>query len=161
MTRLSTCKGCGKKITKEEKYTHSNKSYCKECYDKIIKQHNEYKSLIDSICLYFKIDKPTGLILKQVKDYVNNLGYSYGGIKYTLYYITAILQQDLDLQYGIGLVKFKYSEAEDYYSNQISIQNSVKNIELKPPKVIKVPNKENKRKPIVFDLDEICEESEE
>ena len=33
--RLSTCKGCGKKLQPEEKYIHASKTYCEECYKKI------------------------------------------------------------------------------------------------------------------------------
>ena len=35
MARLSTCKGCGKKLQPEEKYTHASKTYCEECFKKI------------------------------------------------------------------------------------------------------------------------------
>ena len=71
MGRLSTCKQCGKKLTKEEKYTYSNKTYCIDCYNLKLQEHEDYLNLVSGICKYFNIDKPTGLILKQLKDYKN------------------------------------------------------------------------------------------
>ena len=50
MARLSTCKGCGKKLQPEEKYSHASKTYCKECYEKILRDSDEYKQLIEFIC---------------------------------------------------------------------------------------------------------------
>ena len=38
MPKLSTCKLCGTKLKKEEKYTFNNKTYCKNYYDKLIKK---------------------------------------------------------------------------------------------------------------------------
>ena len=46
MPKLSTCKLCGTKLKKEEKYTFNNKTYCKNCYDKLIEESNQYKKLI-------------------------------------------------------------------------------------------------------------------
>lgn len=126
MAKLSTCKNCGKKVTKEEKMTHSNKSYCKECYDEIMHEKEEYKKLIDLICTYFKIEAPTGLILKQVKDYKEQFGYSYGGMTYTLWYIKEIENKNFtEVKYGVALIKYNYEKAKAYFEQQSKIGNSI------------------------------------
>lgn len=125
MPRLSTCKLCEKQITKEEKFIYSNKSYCKTCYDIKIKDHEEYTNLINSICIYFSINKPTGLILKQLKEYKEKFDYTYGGMSYCLWYITEILNKKLDVKYGVAIIKFEYENAKDYFNKQQSIRNSL------------------------------------
>lgn len=157
MARLSTCKLCGCKLTKEEKYTHSNKTYCKSCYDAKIKEFNEYNALVSSICKYFGEDKPTGLILKQIKDYKENFGYTYNGVSYCLWYITDILNRTLEKKYGIALVKYEYENAKMYYNNQEKISNSVQNSNNETKEVmrkVKINNKSIKHK-FLLNLDEV------
>ena len=84
MARLSTCKSCGKKLQPEEKYTHASKTYCKKCYEKIERESIEYKQLIEFICNNYKLDKPTGYILKQIKEFKTEYEYSYAAMTYTL-----------------------------------------------------------------------------
>jgi len=131
LARLSKCKGCEKTISKEEKYVYSNKSYCKECYDKIQIGKQEYDLLLKTICQYFNLDQPTGLIFKQIKEYKEQLGYTYGGITYCLWYIKAIEGKSFsELKYGIALVKYNYEKAKKYFEQQQKIASSVQsNIE--------------------------------
>lgn len=131
MARLSKCKNCGKTLQSNEKYTYSNKTYCSGCYTIKIKERDDYDNLIQWICKYFNQPSPNGMILKQIKDYKETFQYTYGGITYCLWYLTEIKGIKLDIKYGIGLVKFEYENAKDYFLQQQSIQNSVKNIE--PP----------------------------
>lgn len=156
MARLSTCKTCGCKLTKEEKYTYSNKTYCNSCYDIKIRESTEYNILISSICNYFGDNKPTGLILKQLKDYKENFEYTYSGMSYCLWYITEILNRKLDRKYGIALVKYEYENAKAYYNNQEIIRNSINsNQEIKEVrKKIRISNKSIKNK-FLLNLDEV------
>lgn len=157
MARLSTCKLCGCKLMKEDKHTYSNKTYCKKCLDIKIKESNEYNTLISSICNYFGDDKPTGLVLKQIKDYKETFGYTYSGISYCLWYITDILNKTLDKKYGIALVKYEYENAKIYYGNQEKIRNSIEssNKEVKEIiKKVKINNKSIKHK-FLLNLDEV------
>lgn len=126
MGRLSTCKLCGKKITKEEKYIYSNKSYCEKCYNIKLKEREDYEKLINAICSYFNINKPTGLILKQIKDYKEKFDFEYKWISYCLWYVTYILNKKLDIKFGIAIVKYEYENSKQYYEKQLEIRNSVK-----------------------------------
>ena len=100
MARLSTCKGCGKKLQPEEKYIHASKTYCEECYKKIERESTEYKQLIEFICNNYELDKPTGFMLKQIKELKTEYGYSYAAMTYTLWYCKEILNKSLIEKYG-------------------------------------------------------------
>lgn len=142
MARLSICKNCGRKLQPEEKYIHASKTYCEECYQKILQESDEYKQLIEFICLNYEIERPTGLMLKQIKDMKTDFGWSYAAMTYTLWYYKEILGKQLIEKYGVALVKHFYEEASGYYSQQEQIKNQMKNlkdIELKT-KVVKQNN---------------------
>ena len=114
MARLSTCKGCGKKLQPEEKYSHASKTYCKECYEKILRDSDEYKQLIEFICTNYEIERPTGFMLKQIKDMKTEYGWSYAAMTYTLWYCKEVLGKQLIEKYGVALVKHFYEEASNY-----------------------------------------------
>jgi hypothetical protein len=128
MSRLSTCKGCGIKLTKEEKFTHSNKTYCKVCYDKIKQEKENYNDLLKYISECFEIEFPDGLMYKQIKDYKEQFGYNYAGMTYTLWYCREILNKKFDKKYGVALIKYEYNNAKNYFNSQQEIKNSIKNI---------------------------------
>ena len=95
MARLSICKNCGRKLQPEERYIHASKTYCEECYQKILQESDEYKQLIEFICLNYEIQRPTGLMLKQIKDMKTDFGWSYAAMTYTLWYYKEILGKQL------------------------------------------------------------------
>lgn len=137
-----------------DKFTLSGKTYCKTCYDIRKEQAQEYKDLISDICTYFELDRPTGLIVKQVKDYKGELGYTNNGMRYTLWYCTAILNMRLEVKYGIAIVRYRYEEAERYFIQQERIRQSTINndIEVKT-KVVKIKTNRNKPKDTKFLID--------
>jgi len=128
IARLSTCKSCGKKITFEEKRIYSNKTYCESCYNIQLQHRESYNNLISDICIYFNIEQPTGLILKQIKQYKEEFKYSYDAMRYVLWYIKEILNKEFIIQYGIALIKYHYYDAEAYYNQQENIKKSTENI---------------------------------
>lgn len=157
MPRLSKCKDCGKELVKEDKYKYSNKTYCRGCYDKHIYENQMYNQLISNICKYFDIDKPTGLILKQIKEYKDKFDYTYSGIEYSLWYITQILNKSLELKYGIALVKYEYENAKEYFTKQQNIKKSIENNEIKIKDVVKTIKikKKNKFKNFSINIDNL------
>lgn len=145
MARLSTCKSCGRKLQPEEKYIHASKAYCEECYQKILRESDEYKQLIEFICTNYEIEKPTGFMLKQIKDMKIDFGWSYAAMTYTLWYCKEILGKQLIEKYGVALVRHFYEEAREYYSQQEQIKNQmeqIKDVEMKT-KVVKHNNINN------------------
>lgn len=146
-SRMSTCKFCGEKIPTEDKLIYSSKTCCKKCYDIKIENKRQHDELLTGIMQYFNIEKPTGLILKQLKQFADEFGYTYGGMKYTLYYITGVLQRTLELKYGIALVKYEYENAMKYYEDEQKRIASVSKVkeEMANKVISKKPNVTSRR----------------
>ena len=158
--RLSTCKNCGKSLTSEEKYVCSNKSYCIDCYNIKLAEKADYDNLIKMICEYFEIEVPTGMILKQIKNYKSEFGYTDSGIGYTLWYIKNILNGKFIVKYGIYQVKNEYHNAEQYFLSQQKISESA--VEYKEiSKTVKFQSKsKSKEKSFLIDINSLLKEGE-
>lgn len=159
LARLAKCKGCSKELKSDERFIHSNKTYCLNCYNLKIKESEDYDKLILWICKYFNQDKPNGLILKQIKDYKDKFEYTYAGIHYCLWYLTEIKNIKLQIQYGIALVKFEYEKAKDYFLQQQTIQKSVPSV--KPTEIvrnIKMKSKKRLNSKLLINIDELISE---
>ena len=159
MARLAKCKLCGIEIPKDEKLLISNKRYCRSCYDIKIKENEDYTNLKLYICTIFNIDVPSGLVLKQIKQFKEELNYTYAGINYCLWYLTQIKGVKLELKYGIALVKFEYENSKNYYMQQCKIKESVKppqNIEIK--KIIKMKTNRDYKNKFLIDIDDIIKD---
>lgn len=145
MARLSTCKNCGKKLQPEKKYTYASKTYCRECYEKISRDGDEYKQLVEFICNHYEIKRPTGLMLKQIKEMKEGFGWSYAAMTYTLWYCKEVLGIQLIEKYGVSLIKHFYEEAESYYYQQEKMIEHMKKIEMEnveiKTKIIKKTNR--------------------
>lgn len=156
MAKLSTCKLCGIKLNKEDKYTYSNKTYCKTCYEVKLQEKRDYDNLINVILKYFNLSVPNGLILKQIKDYKESFNFTYGGINYCLWYITQIKGVKLDIKYGIAMVKFEYENARNYFEQQQLIQKSiVKPINNEVIHKVKIKVNSNRKNKFLINLDEM------
>lgn len=158
MARLSTCKSCGKKLQPEEKYTHASKTYCKKCYEKIERESIEYKQLIEFICNNYKLDKPTGYILKQIKEFKTEYEYSYAAMTYTLWYCKEVLNKSFIEKYGISLIKYYYNEAKNYYSQQEKLKeqiNKLSDIKIKTKIVKKTSINSKKKSTYLIDLEDL------
>ena len=127
MARLAHCKGenCGKELPLDDRYRYSNKWYCKECYEKIKNKPNPYRDLIAYMCNEFGIEAPTSLMVSQIKNLKNTRNYTYGGMQYTIWYYKYVLNKELDDTYGIGFVKYHYTNAEKYFKEQVEMQKKV------------------------------------
>jgi hypothetical protein len=160
MAKLSKCKDCDKSISKDEKVTISNKSYCSECANKIKQGQIEYKQLVDTICQYYGLQCCTGLIFKQIKDYKEQLGYSYLGMTYTLWYIKEIERKPFnESKFGIAYIKYYYEKARDYYEQQTKISQSISEKPVENIKRVTIkPNTINKKNNWLFDINSLYEE---
>lgn len=154
MAKLSSCKGCDKLLQPEEKHIHCSKTYCSICYEKVKRESEEYKQLIKYICEIYEIDRPTGLILKQLKEYKDEFAYTYVGIIYTLWYLKEILNKEFIVLYGVSLVKFCYDEAKNYYIHQEEIKKSMEvngKVEI-ITKIVKMNKHNNTRNNSLIDI---------
>lgn len=165
MARLSTCKQCSKKLHPEDKYTHSSKTYCLNCYQKVKRESDEYKQLIEFICINYDIERPTGFMLRQIKEYKDEYLYNYAAMTYTLWYCREVLNKELDIKYGVALIKYYYDEARSYYTQQEKSINKLKELdgsELKT-KIVKTNRKvsrNNNAKNNTFNLDDLLKGSD-
>lgn len=116
MVRLLKCYGdCEGKFPKEELEKISGKNYCPSCYAAKKKEDEDRDRLYKIINETFGISFPTGLILRQIKQYKEQRGYSYKNIYFAVHYIRNIKKIDLQLKFGIALVPHYYDEMITYY----------------------------------------------
>lgn len=129
-----TCKKCRRKFEENNMIN----GICKGCK----KDSEEYKELIRYLCNGFKIDKPTGKMLKEIKNY-KELGYSYLEIQMVVYYIVVIKKKPLR-NYSLGLVGYYVMEAKEYYRKVNNLKNGIKNYEINKNYVEKKVNTKKK-----------------
>lgn len=157
MARLSTCKKCDKKLLSEEKYTYSNKTYCKSCYDIMTYENDQRNILISSLCKTMKLESLTGIMLKQLKEYRETCNYSYSGMNYTLWYYTNILNKSPQVKYGLAFIRYYYEDAKNYFLQQENIKKSMQQseeIEVKT-KVVKIHKNSNSDNKLLLNLNDL------
>jgi hypothetical protein len=86
---------------------------------------NEYSDLIAYICNLYKIKAPTGMILKQVKDFQVDYGYKLSGIKLSLQYFFETKGNEVLEDSGIGIVPFVYEEAKKHFIMKREVERSI------------------------------------
>lgn len=79
------------------------------------------RDLIEYICELQNIKAPTGYILKQIKDFEENHGFTIQGIHMTLKYFHEIEKNEVVEGTGIGIVEYVYKNARDHYSKMAQI----------------------------------------
>lgn len=128
MKRICTCKKCGSNVLNNKQKIDGN-YYCEICFKKIINEKEQHKTLINLIKeISLKLNENiNGIVYGQIKDYKENYGYTYGGMKYTLWYLVYVLGRDIKLDfYGISCIKSEYNNALNFYKSQKEVANSVK-----------------------------------
>lgn len=134
------CGYCNKNTRKSESIHHGSKYYHDNCYKEFVKNRDDRAELIDYICQLYKIDKPSGMILNQIKEYHNNLNYKYKGMLLTLKYFYETLGNTVREDDGIGIIPYMYDKAMKQYLLVRNATNSVKNLkdELVKEKIVKI-----------------------
>lgn len=141
--RLVKCYGyCDKQYPQDQvvKYSVTGKgkgvNYCKPCYHKKVKEVYARNELIHFIQEVYNLNYPTGNMLRQIKQFVEERGYTYRNIKFTLHYIFNIKKSAKPItKYGIALVPHYYDEMIAYYKD---LAQKRANTEIKETKVKKV-----------------------
>lgn len=123
--RQYKCYGyCGKKYPIEQlkkfKANPESKSegsnHCKECFKQKEKDVNERKDLYNFLKELFNITFPTGLMLRQIKNFKEEHGYSYKNIKFAVDYIYNVKKvYSPTITFGIAGVPYFYDEMINYY----------------------------------------------
>lgn len=114
--RLVKCYGyCGQKYPSDQMIKYKNANHCPECYGRKVKETEDREKLYNMLKEVFSINFPTGLMLRQIKQYREERNYSYRNIAFTIDYIINVKKQKLQMQYGIALVPHYYDEMIAYY----------------------------------------------
>jgi hypothetical protein len=115
-SRLVKCYGtCGNKYPQSEMLKFQNKNHCPSCYEAKVKEVQDRENLYNLLKQVFNISFPTGLMLRQIKQFREERNYTYKNIMFTVDYIVRIKKVKLQLQYGIALVPHYYDEMIEYY----------------------------------------------
>ena len=121
------CVVCGELFPKDETIIKSNKRYCKTCLEAKEEESALYKNdwdlLFDYICKLYSIDKPTGMMFQQMKNYRAEYEYTNIGMYYTLQYYYKILENDVLEDTGLGIIPYFYDKAKKHYSKMFNLQD--------------------------------------
>lgn len=125
MARLLKCYGtCGEKYEKVFLTNDGGKNYCERCLNKKHKDKEDRNSLYKLICELYDVTYPTGMMLKQIKQFREENGYTFKDIEYTLLYIRDYKNNiDFHYKYGISIVPYIIDEAKEY---KIKVQEQMK-----------------------------------
>ncbi|MEJ7218430.1 hypothetical protein [Staphylococcus gallinarum] len=172
MAQLVKCPHCSVKDDKAKMSKQGNRYWHKSCIEahEIEKEANkteetkikerdieERKALIEYIMDLFHLDKPSGMILKQIKEFHDEpYYYRYKAIQMTLEYFFEIKNNSVRNARGIGIVPYVYDDASDFYKNLMRI-NSADEIKKQEKKVIhiKVDKNTNRRNKKVINMENL------
>lgn len=121
------CEEQGLKYDAEELTKYNGKNYCSKCLKKKMERDKDYDALCDYIKNIFNVTFVDPFIKKQIKDFEAG-GFTLKGMRSTLRYIVEILGIQLQLKYGIAMVRYRYHEAREYAENRNKQINQAKEV---------------------------------
>lgn len=139
--RLLKCYGyCNEKYPKDRLIVFKNKNYCEPCYNKRVKEVRDRNILYKTISERYNISYPTGRMLKQIKEFTEDRGYSLALINYTINYIGDYKRNiKLDPKYGLSIIPHIIDEAKLFLIAESRNQQAVQTVD----EPIKISVKEN------------------
>jgi hypothetical protein len=152
MARLVKCPYCEKQLSKEEAVEHKKKYYHPQCFETWQKQKEHRQELIDYICKLFRSDAPTGMMLKQIKDFQADYKYTLKGMELALRYFHETLGNSVQQGSGIGIIPFVYEDAKNHYIKQMKIADSLQNLEQNEEITVYIDPNKSKRKSKKIDI---------
>lgn len=125
-----TCFSC-KIITDDERDLHvygKNKNrFCMKCYKKEQQITFDRNRLCAFIAKLFGLDRPTGIMLRQIKEYKEKQNISYRNMYFALDYATNIKGYELNLKFGVAVIPAIHAEMLNYYADIKQKRESAKN----------------------------------
>lgn len=157
--RTVKCPHCEEQLDRniEEFVEHSKRYYHKECLEnrqRAIEAKNKPRNdLISYICELHDTKKPSGFILKQIKDFESEYGYTPKEIEMCLRYFHGIKGNSVKPEYGIGIVLNIYEEAVRFYNRLVNVRDSAITSEFDNSRVtIKTIPEKNRRRVKKIDI---------
>lgn len=166
MAHMVTCVYCNTRFDRDKepfvqvaarRYAHSQ---CVPDFQKnISKQEEDYNNLINYIKTLYKTPAVLPTVIKQIKEFKQQYGYTYTGMQKSLYWYYELKNNSVTKANGqIGIIPYIYNQANEYfyrlYLAEIASQHRVDKI---PPKeyTIKSPERAQEYKSKrIFDLGE-------
>lgn len=155
MARLVKCPYCEQKLDKDEAHEYKKKYYHVKCFNEWQQEKEHRQQLIDYICKLFRIDVPTGMILKQIKDFQTDYKYKLKGMELALRYFHETLGNQVQQGSGIGIIPFVYEDAKNHYIKQQKIAESLENLDKNEEITVYIDPNKNKRKSKKIDISAI------
>ncbi|MCS4323966.1 hypothetical protein [Bacillus subtilis] len=124
MGRQVKCPYCKTKLDKDSAIPYKKRYYHEKCFNTWKQETDHRKELIQYICNLYGLTSPTGMMLKQIKEYQEEYGYKLKGIELALRYFYETLDNQPREGDGIGIVPFVYDEAKRHYIRQKAIRKS-------------------------------------
>jgi hypothetical protein len=152
MARMVKCPYCEQKLDKDEAHEYKKKYYHQNCFNEWQQESEHRKQLIEYICKLFRIEAPTGMILKQIKDYQADYKYKLKGMELALRYFHETLGNPVQQGSGIGIIPFVYEDAKKHYVKQMKITESLQNLDKNEEITVYIDPNKNQRKSKKIDI---------
>lgn len=155
MDKLKCCE-CETSIRKQDAEVFAKRFYCVKCYKVAKEEEKERRHLIAVICDIFNIQRPSGMMFTQMKQFKEE-GISYRDTRLTLQYLVSVESFKLEKKYGIGIVRHRHEDMKEYYERMLKKRREVQSVEYKPTNhTITIGKRENKLvKKNMIDLDKL------
>lgn len=154
MGRIVKCAHCGCNMDKDSSIRYKDKNYHPECCREV----KEKEKVTDYICSLFNLKKPGPRNYTLLKRYIEQEGYTYKGIFYSLKYFYEVQKHDTKKSNeSIGIVPYVYEEAQKYFEELESKREKIKDAvpQVDTQKVtVKVHANQNTKKKII-NLDDL------
>ncbi|HJR48209.1 MAG TPA: hypothetical protein VJ799_08665 [Nitrososphaeraceae archaeon] len=155
MGRMVKCPYCEDKLDKDESHEHKKRYYHPKCYETWQREGQDYNDLLSYISELYRVDAPSIMIRKQIKD-LKDEGYKYKGMELALKYFFETLDNRVQENSGIGIIPYVYEEAKNNFLKQRKIAESLQNLENNEKEIVVHINPEkSKRKSKKIDISAI------
>lgn len=134
------CPYCAEYFHREDGIKVQKRYYHPECLEKKRQENKEnelrdvdeskgesqdYRDLIEYICNKYNTKRPSGMVLKQIKDYKEQYGYTYKGMELALRYFYDTEGNSVKDDTGVGIIIYVYDRAKNFYIRKIEVEDSI------------------------------------
>lgn len=117
--RLLKCYGyCNEKHPKEEMIKVGGANHCKPCAVRKEKDKKDREILYKTIQSIYKIPYPSGMMLRQIKQFSEDRDYTLEGMTMTLCYFVKVIRKTPFANGGLSFLPYYYDSAVKYYADQ-------------------------------------------
>ena len=144
MGRIVKCAYCGGSMDKDTALRYKDKNYHESC----CQSAKERDKVSEYICYLFDLKAPGPQNYRLLKKYIEEEGYTYKGIFYSLKYFYEVKKSNITKgQERIGIVPYIYDEAQKYFKDLENKKEKIKDA-VKPIDTINVTvtDKKNRNK---------------